>query len=128
MQIYLTHSRKLDYKPSLYLPIRKSQLNNKHQFILPHEESDDPFDSKSIITKGTLDLLIAEISIQSTSQGIELGWADISGVPIAFLYKPNSYLSSSLRKVSNLFIPYSNDLELIEGLNKIIKQIKSRII
>lgn len=125
MDIYVTHSRSFDYKNGLYLPIRASRLNQEHNIILPHEESDEPFNSKPIITGGSLGLLIAEVSVKSTAQGVELGWADISKVPIALFYRPNSNPSDALKKVSDLFISYSNDRELIDGIERVIKQIRN---
>ncbi|MFA5857211.1 MAG: hypothetical protein WC867_07650 [Candidatus Pacearchaeota archaeon] len=123
MEIYVTHSRSFDYKNHLYFPIRRSHINQEHKIILPHEESDEPFNSKSIITGGSLSLLVAEVSFKSTAQGVELGWADISKVPIALFYRPDSNPSNALRKVSSLFVPYSNDRELIEGMESVIRQI-----
>lgn len=107
MKIYVTHSRKYDYKNGLYLPIRQSPLNAEHNFILPHEFSDEPFPSKDLILSGNLDFLLAEVSIQSTAQGIELGWADSKNVPITFLYQRGTKPSNALGKVSNNFIEYA---------------------
>ncbi len=123
MEIYVTHSRSFDYKNCLYLPIRQSRLNQEHKIILPHEESDEPFNSKPVIVRGSLGLLVAEVSVKSTAQGVELGWADVSKVPIALFYKPGSNPSDALRKVTDLFIPYSDGRELIAGMERVIGQI-----
>lgn len=126
MKIYVTHSRKWDYKNGLYLPIRQSHLNTQHEFILPHELSDEPFPSRELIFgSGTnlLDLLLAEVSIQSTALGTEVGWANASAIPVAFLYQSGTQPSNALRKVSDIFIEYSNPQQLIDGIEKTIEKI-----
>jgi hypothetical protein len=122
MKIYVTHSRSWDYKTGLYLPIRTSSLNNTQEFILPHEFSDEPFDSRPLILGKNLGLVVAEVSIKSTPQGIELGWANSVETPIAFFYQPNSPPSNALGKVSDFFHQYSNHAELISGIEKAIKR------
>lgn len=123
MKIYVTHSRSFDFKNKLYVPIRKSRLNSLHEFILPHEESDEPYDSKTLIMCDSLDLLLAEVSYKSTAQGVELGWADSRNTPIALLYDKDLRPSNSLRRVSNLWVPYSNEIELVEGIERAILSI-----
>ncbi len=121
MKIYVTHSRKWDYQNGLYAPIRQSHLNAQHEFILPHEFSNEPFPSQELILNGGLDLLLAEVSIPSTPQGIELGWANSKGVPIAFLYQPEAQPSNALGKVSDFFAIYCDNIQLINGINTAIK-------
>lgn len=123
MKIYVTHSRSWDYKNGLYLPIRDSSLNKSHEFILPHELSDEPFNSRSLILERKLGLVIAEVSIKSTPQGIELGWANSVETPIAFFYQPNSPPSNALGKVSDFFWQYSNNSELITGIERAIARL-----
>lgn len=81
IKIYVAHSRSFDFKKELYEPIRKNFLNNEHTFILPHEHSEEPFNSKDYL-KDEADLVIAEVSEPSTGLGIELGWADAHQVLI----------------------------------------------
>jgi len=119
MKIYVSHSRNFDFQKELYEPIRKSSLNNKHTFILPHEKSDEPFNSKEYL-KNQCDLLIAEVSNPETGLGIELGWADIYEVPIICIYRKGSKLSGSLKVISKSFIEYSNSAELISEIEKVI--------
>ncbi len=72
MKIYIAHSRNFDFQNELYKPIRQSPLNNEHSFVLPHENSDEPFNSKEYL-EDKADLLIAEVSDPATGLGIELG-------------------------------------------------------
>jgi len=47
MKIYLAHSTSFDFKNEFYKPLENSQLNLKHDFILPHKDFDKPFASKN---------------------------------------------------------------------------------
>ncbi len=117
MNIYVAHSRDFDFKRYLYQPIRQSSLNAEHTFVLPHETSDQPFDSKQYL-KNEADLLIAEVSEPATGLGIELGWANIYQVPIICVYKKGTKISGSLKAVSNNFVEYSSGEELIAGIER----------
>lgn len=121
MEIYIAHTKKFDFKKELYIPIRKSSLNNSHTFILPHEKSNEPFNSKEYM-ENKINLMIAEVSYPSISLGIEMGWANMQKIPITCIYKKGSKISNSLKTVSNNFIEYSNDKELISGIEKIISE------
>lgn len=113
MKIFVTHSSSFDFKNELYIPLRNSELNNKHVIFLPHEKG------RKIITKDKIknaDIIIAEVSFASTGQGIELGWADIFNIPIICIYKEGSKYSSSLNKLTDKFIVYKNSKELIKKL------------
>jgi hypothetical protein len=114
MKIYFCHSKNFDFKNELYSPIRSSLLNKKHEIIFPHE-TDKFINSKEII-KGC-DLVIAEVSFQSTAMGIELGWANIMGKKIICVYKKGSKISQSLKTVSSVFLEYKNFKDLIDKLN-----------
>lgn len=118
MKIYVCHSSAFDYKKELYEPIRNSFLNKKHEFIFPHEKSDEIFNSKDVIS--TCDLIIAEVSYPSTGQGIELGWANKDKKRTTFLYKKGSKISISLSKISNEFVEYTDAKNLIIKLNLLL--------
>jgi hypothetical protein len=74
----------------------------------------EQFDSKTFLKK--CDLVLAEVSYPSTGQGIELGWANMYGVPILYFYKKGTKLSHSLRATSNTFIEYENEGDMISKL------------
>lgn len=122
MKIYVSHSRNSDYQNELYKPLRESELNKLHEIILPHENSETPYNSKELLSKKQVDLVIAEVSHAATGQGIELGWADAFEVPIICIYKSNAKLAGSLIVISSDFIEYNNSKDLHERLLKIIKK------
>ena len=124
MKIYIAHSKSLDFKKELYQPIRQSSLNDKHTFILPHENSNESFNSKDYL-KNEADLMIAEVSKPAIGLGIELCWADTYNVPIACIYKKGSKISSSLNVVSKKFAEYPNTKELISGIEKILNEMET---
>ncbi len=119
MEIYVAHLRNFDANKNLYEFIRKSPLNEKHTFVLPHEKSCDSFKSKEYF-QGKCNLVIAEVSNPSISLGIELGWADVYGVPIVCIYRAGSKLPNSLKVISDNFIEYSNGNELISKLEVLL--------
>jgi len=47
--IYVSHQRSFNFKKELYEPIRQSSLNDKYNFVLPHEISDEVFNSKEYL-------------------------------------------------------------------------------
>ena len=120
MKIYVCHSYAFDYKKDLYEPIRHSELNNKYEFIFPHEVSDQIFNSREIIPQ--CDLIISEVSYPSTGMGIELGWANNENKKILFIYKKGCTISHSLKTVSSDFIEYSNSVDLIEKLGLAVSE------
>lgn len=137
MTIYVSHSRKFDYQTDLYLPLRNSFLNSKHKIILPHEESEEPFDSKFLLQSkkfsslqsdklvlfesGKCDLVLAEVSYPSTGQGIELGWADANNVNIICVYKKGSEVSNSLKVICKEFFEYENPTDMKLRLEEMLK-------
>ncbi len=114
MNIFVTHSSNFDFKNELYIPLRKSELNNLHTIFLPHEEENDEVLTKDNIKKS--DIVLAEVSFPSTGQGIELGWANIYQVPIICIYKINSKISSSLNLLTDKFVIYENSNDMVQKL------------
>lgn len=122
MDIYVGHSSSIDYEEQLYQPLRASDLNRDHNLVLPHEDSDEPFDSKSFL-KNKCDLFIAEVSEASTGLGIELGWADLYEVPIICIYRKDAGISGSLSFLNAEMIRYGNSEEMIEAVSKAVKEV-----
>lgn len=108
MNIYISHSGAYDYENELYKPIKESELVKIHHFFLPHEPANIDTDAKTELKQ--TDILVAESSLPSTGQGIELAQAEAAGVPIICFYKTGSKPSSSLRFVTTEIIEY-NDIE-----------------
>jgi hypothetical protein len=120
MEIYVAHSRDFDFRKELYLPIRRSDLNESHTFTLPHERHNRPFYTREYM-KNKCDLVIAEVSYPSTGMGIELGWASTYLIPIVCIYRKGSEISGSLRQVSTKFLKYGNNKELISAIKKALR-------
>lgn len=115
MKIYVSHLRNYDFKKELYDVLENSNL--KHEFILPHKNAETPFNTKELLQNKKCDLVLAEVSYPSTGQGIELGWANIYGIPIVCIYKKNAKIAGSLKMVSDTFIEYENSEDLINKLS-----------
>src|SRR5690606_32562254 len=112
MIIYVTHATSYDFRSELYEPLR-SIANDRYAFIFPHE--DDTFkDSRESLA--SCNLVLAEVSSPSTGQGIELGWANVRGLPIICLYKSGVQPSRSLSVVSEMFIEYTSSDDLLQKL------------
>ena len=122
MKIYISHSRKYDYKSELYAPIRNSELNKSHEFILPHEESDSPYPTKNLLRSGAVVMVIAEVSFPGTGQGIELGWADFLDIPVVCIYKEGAEVSGSLSIITKKFLMYTDAGNMISDLTGLLKE------
>jgi glycosyltransferase involved in cell wall biosynthesis len=114
MNIYISHSGAYDYENELYKPIKESELTKVHHFFLPHEPENMDTDAKKEL-KHT-DILVAESSLPSTGQGIELAQAEAAGVPIVCFYKIGSKPSSSLRFVTKELIEYKDGEDFLSKL------------
>lgn len=113
MDIYVGHSSSIDFEEQLYRHLRNSSLDDEHNIVLPHEDSDEPFDSKEFL-KNDCDVFVAEVSEASTGLGIELGWADLYEVPVICVYCEGSNPSSSIPAVFDTVKQYRNSEDLIE--------------
>ena len=120
MKIYISHSSEYDYINKIYKPIKSSDLIQSNIFFLPHE--DKTVNTKDIISK--YDLVIAETSLPSTGQGIELGWADYAKTPILCIYEEGAKISSSLKYITNEFIEYDSVEDMIKKIRNFIKNSK----
>lgn len=110
MKIYVGHSSDLDYE-KLYSFLRESDLDEEHEIILPHRDSNEPFDSRTYL-KEECDLFVAEVSKPSTGLGIELGWADIFKVPVLCVHREDAEISGSVHVVADEVKSYGAEEEL----------------
>lgn len=127
LKVYISHSRKFNFKHYLYAPIRASViLCEKYEIILPHEISDEPFLTKEFLR--TCDAVVAEVSYPATGQGIELGWADFLGIPIICIFGKGVRPSGSLITLSEEFYEYDGTLDMSTkidfALNKLAVELK----
>jgi len=115
MKIFVAHSSNFDFKQELYNPLRESALNTQHDIFLPQENG------REVVTKETIkdsDVVVAEVSYASTGQGIELGWADVLGIPIICIYKEGSKVSGSIQLVTKELVAYKDKEEMINRLSE----------
>jgi hypothetical protein len=115
MKIFISHATSSNYQEELYAPLRNSELNTKHEIILPHENGQD-ISTKDIIRD--CDLVVGEVSTPSFGQGIELGWANASYVTILCFYKTGATVSDSLKYVTESMYAYDSIEELIKKITE----------
>ena len=118
MKIYISHSSKYDYKNKIYNPIKQSNLVRENTLFFPHD------DNKIVNTKEMIanyDLVIAEVTLPATGQGIELGWADYAKTPIVCLYEKGAKISSSLKFITKDFIEYESEIDMINQISKYVQ-------
>lgn len=120
MNILVTHSSNFDYKNELYLPLRNSELNSLHKIILPHE-GDSILYTRPIIENHEVELQLAEVSLPSTGQGIEMGWANAFNVPILCIFKRGTKYSGTLKVVTDKFIEYIDSSDMVLKLTDYLK-------
>lgn len=118
MNIYISHSTKYDYVHKIYEPIKKSNLIKTNFFFFPHEN--DVVNLKDRILNSNL--MIAEVSLPSVGQGIEIGWADSAKVPVLCIYEKNFKVSNSLKFVTDKFIEYENAEDMISKITNYIEK------
>lgn len=106
MNVYISHSSAYDYVNELYQPIKQSELAKSHNFFLPHESQNMDTDAKTELKQ--TDILVAESSLPSTGQGIELAQAEAAHVQIVCFYKTGYTPSGALRFVTSEIIEYSD--------------------
>lgn len=113
MKIIVTHASAFNFRDALYAPLRNSELNIEHEIYLPQENGKEQMTQEMIKNAGAI---IAEVSMPSTGQGIELGWAHIYGIPIICLSEKGSKISSSLQFITDKFIEYENPDDMLVKL------------
>ena len=117
MKIFISHSTTFDYNNELYKPLAESELNKKHEIILPYEEG------KEINTKDVIrdcDLVVAEVSSPSFGQGIELGWANGAYVSIICLYKLGTQPSDSLKYITDNIFSYDSKENMLAKITEVV--------
>jgi nucleoside 2-deoxyribosyltransferase len=117
MKLFVVHSSSSDFKNKLYTPLRQSELNTEHEIHLPHENGKEQI-TKELIR--SCDAVIAEVSLPSTGEGIELGWASAFNVPVICISEKGAKVSNSLRFITSIFVEYSNSEEMIAKLKETI--------
>lgn len=116
MKIYICHSKNFDFQKELYKPLKESGL--PVEFIFPHEDSSESFNSRELFEKHGCDYVLGEVSYPATGQGIELGWADVFEIPILCFYKSGTKPAGSLSVITEKIIEYSDPGDLINHLSR----------
>ena len=104
------------------ITLRDSALAKDNIFIFPHDESGESYDTKALFAVKQCDLVIAEVSEPATGQGLELGWADVFGIPIVCLYQKDVHISSSLRLVSKALLQYKDTKDMIQKMQEAVSE------
>jgi hypothetical protein len=120
-RIYVSHAKDMDFRNNLYNPIHQSGLNETFEIYLPHEYSDAAFANKEFLA--SCQVIIAEVSVRATGQGIELGQANMMKVPIVCVYRKGTKPAGSLKTVSDILLEYDGNQDLIEKINQALTQI-----
>ena len=120
MNIYVAHSKKIDYEKKLYNPMKNSDICKNNNVFFPHDEKGKNVKTKEIIKQA--DLVIAEISENAVGLGIELGWADCFNTKILCIYKKESNYSSSINFITDNIIEYENQDDMINKIQEFLKK------
>jgi len=101
------------------MPLQQS-MGTEYDIFYPHDAHPEGVNTKDVIARSQL--VLAEVSHPSTGQGIELGWADTSNVPIICFYRKGSAISGALRFVTQDFFEYTTTDDMIEQLRVAIEK------
>lgn len=123
MNIYVGHPSSIHYREEVYKPIKESSIHQEHTVTLPHEKSEEPFDSKEYLAN-SCQLFIAEVSDASTGLGMEMAWADEYDVPILCVYKDGKEISSSIPVVAQDVRSYDSEQELIDTIKSYLNELQ----
>ena len=116
MIIQVWHNQDYDFRTELYNPIKDSVFFDSHTWIFPHDDI-------VVISRESLkevDIFITEVSKPSTWLGIEIWFATLYGKRIICLYKSWVSVSWSLKYVSEDFIEYENQDDMIQKIARFL--------
>lgn len=119
LNIYVSHSSKIDYTNELYKPLLNSSIALNNNLILPHSKEYEKINTKQIIMEA--DILIAEVSYPGTGIGLELGRAECNNVPIICFIKKGIKCNSSVSRNFKV-IEYENVSDMVEKLEGIVSK------
>ena len=120
MKIYFAHSKKINYEKDLYNPMKNSNICKNNDVFFPHDEKGKNVKTKDIIKQS--DLVIAEVSEVAVGLGIELGWADCFNTKILCIYKNGSKYSQSINFITDKFIEYESQEDMINKIQEFLKK------
>lgn len=117
MKIFISHSTNYNYLDELYTPLKNSELNTKHELILPHEEGKE-VPIKDVIRE--CDLVVAEVSDPDFAQGVALGWANEAYVSIICFFKSGSKVSPALQYITESTSEYDSVDNMVKSINAVV--------
>jgi len=123
MKIYVAHSSGYDYRSELYAPIKQSRLSELYSFHLPHDISIEPSPNEKV--KETIKncvYFVADVSYPSIGLGIEMGWAEMFGVPILVMHKHGNKISNVVGLMTKNIFTYKDKNEMIKNLEKYLNK------
>ena len=120
MKIFVAHATEFPEKEAFYKAIRAAEFNKNHEIVLPQENGEQIPAPREVIQSH--DLIIAEVSTPSNGVGIELGWADVAGIPIICIFREGAKFSGALKNVCNKYLMYTSWENMIEDIDKALKQ------
>lgn len=126
MNIYVAHPKAFDFQKELYAPIKDSVIFTEHHFVLPHDGSEKPFNSKAFFQNGC-NLIISEVSYPATGLGIELGWAEMLGIPILCLYKKGMKPPGSAYVVTKNVVSYEDSSDMLQIIQSHINEYQNDV-
>lgn len=121
MKIFVAHSSNFDFRKKLYAPLRESVLNTEHEIVLPQEAEIEEITRDMI--QGC-DVLVSEVSAPSLGAGIEMGWADVFGVPVVAMYEKDAKVSFSIDNVVTKKIEYESSEDMLNKLKAVLATLK----
>lgn len=119
MKIVVTHSSDLDFEKVLYAPMMAADFWHEHEILLPQRTGLREQITREMIRDA--DLVLCEVSMPSTGQGIEMGWATLYETPIVCFHHIDAKPSGALKFVCETFFTYENEVEMVEKIEKILK-------
>ena len=116
MKIIITHSSDLDFESILYNPIENAGFWHDHQILLPQRTGLREQITQEMIRDA--DLVLCEVSLPSTGQGIEIGWATLYETPIVCFHHMDAHPSGALQFVCEEFFTYKDDVDMVEKISR----------
>ncbi len=113
MNIFISHPSSSSFLKELYEPLKNCPLIQEHSFYFPYDLG---YEKATRAVVEQQDLLVAEVSLPSTGQGIELGWATAKGIPVACFYKKGSTPSGALPYITQDIFAYTDTADFVTQL------------
>ncbi|MCD8494736.1 MAG: nucleoside 2-deoxyribosyltransferase [Candidatus Pacebacteria bacterium] len=117
MKIVITHATTFPFEQELYAPLMAADFFSEHEFLLPQRTGLAQQITEDMIR--TADVVICEVSLPSTGQGIEIGWATAHKTPCVCIHKKDAHISGALQYVCDVIIPYRDTQDMVEQVRRV---------